>query len=126
MTMTLIERICAAEAGSRELDAEIMSAIGYVREERHIGAYYDNNEPALDWVYVDPATSDWVSTHPPSYTTSVDAALSLVPEGSSVDLTIDPGGLSEVAVTFPDDVACAAASTPALAICAAAIQARSA
>ena len=63
--MTLIERLEAAETGSRELDYEIHEAIGW----------QDNDE--CGWSRNGKRTGpEW-----PPYTTSIDAALTLVPEG---------------------------------------------
>lgn len=77
---TLIHALEQAEAGSRELDAEIMSLF-YVRDKRHIGAYQENDfvrdEPVDDDVWVDPQTDRWVSTSAYCFTTSIDAAVAL-------------------------------------------------
>lgn len=64
----LIARLEAAEAGSRELDREIM-ALTYSWEQRHIGATcWDDRESTccpgakhIDWVWVDTATDRWVT-----------------------------------------------------------------
>lgn len=77
----LIERVEKAEGPDRELDREIMLAAGYRYEERDIGCRYEDGTVALDWVYVDNKTDKWRSTHPLEFTASIDAAMTLVPEG---------------------------------------------
>ena len=66
----LIARLQAAGEGSRELDAEIALAIGW--REGHVGqerCWYDPN--------------DRMRALPERFTTSLDAALTLLPEGAS-------------------------------------------
>lgn len=85
----LIKRLEAAEAGSRELDARIKIAIsdpdvmtdggGYKPSERRPPKYEKASEVFNDqWL-------DWegaaMTVRAPHYTTSIDAALTLVPEG---------------------------------------------
>src|SRR3546814_11762890 len=69
------------------LDLEIMFALGYRYEQRHIGAFYDDNEPALDWVFVDPVTDKWVSTHPRDFTSSLDDVRALIDPADEWELT---------------------------------------
>ena len=97
---SLIEKLEGAEAGSRELDREIM-ALCYRWEQRHIGATCWDDGPEgqnfeddegtgyrstccpgakhLDWVWVDPATDQWKTNARDGleFTTSLDAALAL-------------------------------------------------
>src|SRR3546814_20657754 len=75
---SLIERIEKSEVADSALDREIMFALGYRYEQRHIGAFYDDNEPALDWVFVDPVTDKCVSTHPRDFTSSLDDVRALI------------------------------------------------
>lgn len=69
---TLIERLEAAKEGSRELDREIAFAVG--------------------WTTSDTGTYRWICPHgrreidAPGFTWSLNAALSLVPEGFCYDL----------------------------------------
>src|SRR3546814_12684228 len=44
---SLIERIEKSEGAASALDREIMFALGYRYEQRHIGAFYADNDPAL-------------------------------------------------------------------------------
>lgn len=67
---------------------------------------------------------------PPAYTASIDAAMTLVPEGWLINLSVDTNGADVILiddrinpVRLPDAVAQAA--TPALALTAAALRARS-
>src|SRR3546814_3756137 len=64
-----------------------MFALGYRYEQRHIGAFYDDNEPALDWVFVDPVTDKWVSTHPRDFTSSLDDVRALIDPADEWELT---------------------------------------
>lgn len=121
----LIERIEAASGPDREIDREIMLSSGYRYEQRDIGCRYEDGSVALDWVYVDIKTDQWRSTHPLSFTSSIDAALTLVPEGWTWMLdTME--GRNEACVhgngPVPDS-AYVTAATPALALCAAALKA---
>lgn len=82
----LIARLEAAEAGSRELDREIM-ALHYTWERRHIGTTCWDDDGGtccpcaqhLDGVWVDPADDRWKTTAKDGFefTTSLDAALAL-------------------------------------------------
>lgn len=129
---SLIERIEKSEGADSALDREIMFALGYRYEQRHIGAFYDDNEPALDWVFVDPVTNKWVSTHPRDFTSSLDAVLTLVESDAFWRVGNDGAGadpslfkaemLRPMLHRLPYT---AVADTPALALCAAALKARS-
>lgn len=125
--MTLSDRLEQAEAGSRELDAEIALASGmYVREKR--------GRDRQEWFY--PTSGGYrKSTSPyaafdglPRYTTSIDAALSLVPEGWA-GLVPLRGGPNEGVWLWPEGKTInrgirLSAATPALTICAAALRAK--
>lgn len=114
----LIERLKAAETGDWGLDAEIAAAIGCTK------APQSNPYNSLRLMHPNGRTIDL-----PAYTTSIDAALTLVPKGWywGVDCRgiahLDPAG------TFPvvmDGLPCFTelqAATPALAICIAALHA---
>ena len=103
MTDKLSDRIEAASAGSRELDAEIAGT------DATTVMWHDEEET-------------------PRYTTSLDAAMTLVPEGAlmAVRTYAEPG-------VYPAHVRASAwvqgsprcfAATPALALCAAALRAQ--
>ena len=67
--LRLIERLGQATEGSRELDAEIWLHSG----DRYAGIYKDSR--------IINADRDYRLSRAPTYTTSIDAALTLVPEG---------------------------------------------
>lgn len=82
----LIARAETATGPDAELDANIMAAL-FLREDWHIGTMEEDEDgrwqPVKQPVWVDPETGRWVGTHALPYTASLDAALSLVPEGWS-------------------------------------------
>lgn len=82
MSKALIEKLENATEGSRDLDAEIMSLF-HTREARRLGPseHEQPGTPAKTWVWVSCETGQWISTHALEYTTSLDAAMTLVPEG---------------------------------------------
>lgn len=89
--MTLLERLELATEGSRELDAEIARILGCVVIRDDHGYYIDK---AL------------VPENMPHYTTSIDAALTLVPPGYRwVVQTLGNGNGTYVAATSPPGVA---------------------
>lgn len=104
--MTLIERLEAATAGSRELDAEIAHAIGAFKPK--------------------PVTARDENFWTQHYTTSLDAALTLVPDGYDyIIYRIDGEYYAEVGPTGSFGFTkCVGAPTIALAICIAALKAR--
>ncbi len=123
----LIERIEAASGPDIELDREIMLYSGYRYEQRDIGCRYEDGSVALDWVYVDIKTDKWRSTHPLSFTASIDAALTLVPDGYSFNLGNDVKPWAHIWFDLPaydGKPYEGRAATPALALCAAALKAR--
>lgn len=127
----LAARIERAEGPDRALDQEIFSAIGapvpFQFANKLIALEYNDVEQA----YFARVTDDMrVRYAPPHYTASIDAAMQLVPEGRewSVDAYNSNG-------VYPEHVRASAwvqgservfASTPAIALSAAAIRARSA
>ena len=141
--MKLSERIEAAEAGSRELDREIAKSQGWHRVEPRFtknkhGAWiapedftgvYSDGSPILDSLHGTTMHRDV-----PIFTTSLDAAMSLVPEGWQVTIDCMP----EMREPPSCEVECwsigkdhrdtmrriGRAATPALALCAAALKAR--
>lgn len=136
----LIERLEKASEGSRRLDALIWQAL---HPEQPFMTYAGDVRPPAKPATYEPVGSidfsDWPADSmevvagalgAPRLTTSLDAALTLVPEGwtwdvdatapeCGVDWTLHPQGLEEFAVT-------GTAPTPALALCIAALKARSA
>jgi len=112
----LIERLEAAESGSRELDAEIAKEVGYTfMETWTLSEEY--------WIGPAPAPDKPVVL--PRFTTSLDAALTLVPEGFWTRLIIATPPVAEVNPNNIESVdGKVIATTPALALCIAALKAR--
>jgi hypothetical protein len=121
----LIEKLEAAKVGSRELDADIFRIIGLTEaQERH----------CREWCRMDGRTDltrdRYIAAWAASFTTSLDAALTLVPEARQWTLESTP---RETAATVyldwerdPYDKYSAFNATPALALSIAALKARSA
>ena len=100
---TLIRELEEATEGSRKLDEKIHKAIG---------------DPGAD----DPRLFAFEhGDYPPHYTTSIDAALTLVPEGCRWDIQQD----KTAAFASIDGETTGRCATPALALCIAALQDRS-
>jgi hypothetical protein len=74
-TEELIARLAAATGPDRELDREIAPFLGWVREKR--------GRDRREWWYRPSGgrAYTWYEDHCPQYTASIDAALTLVPEG---------------------------------------------
>jgi hypothetical protein len=124
-----------AIGADRELDALIMATL-FRREKRLIGTREEMDDGS--WrhiktgVWVDQATDEWVSTAAREFTSSIDAAMTLVPQGFAVELSEawGPGRKDwratmkrrsiDGAGTWPK----ANSDKPALALCAAALRAR--
>ena len=119
----LIQRLEQATEGSRELDAEIWfldaaKADGPVKE----GAEDYGGIERTNWMKGSIGIWD---DQLPHYTTSVDAALTLVPDGFWVEGTLSSPSYIEVhSPTTCRPVGIGLAATPALAICIAARKAR--
>ena len=77
--MTLIEKLEKATGPSQELDAEIAIAVG-VAPPSGEGGWWRCKKPNWQWKHAahEPTTPPW---EPARYTSSIDAALTLVPEG---------------------------------------------
>jgi len=105
----LIARLEAAAEGSRELDVEI---------QRHRTGHPDDHWYELN--------GKWARNEcPPRYTTSLDAALTLVPEGWFVrKLAEYEDGWTCTLIKGARNENGASAATPALALCIAALRAR--
>lgn len=129
----LLDRLEHAEEGSRELDRDVAEAAGW---ERKVTA----DQMADDyWRLGDMSWTRETAGYPPDYTTSLDAALTLVPEGwkpsmiawQSEELRWDPPFRVSASVVTAKQIsnshpgyAKGEAATPALALCAAALRAR--
>ena len=109
----LIERVEAATGPDREVDAEIACAMCRFRLPTHT-ARPDPIAPGR----VRDCVGGWVA---PTYTASLDAALTLVPSG--FDWLLDSGRIAIVG-RRPAGPFTARAATPALALTAAALRAR--
>jgi len=101
----LTKKLEAATEGSRELDADIYMATHGVSE--------GSTKPAT----------------PPHFTTSIDAALTLVPEGWIVHMELHPSPADEANISLHDGgdkttLGQADFDQPALALCIAALKAR--
>lgn len=125
--ISLIEQLEQADGPGRELDARIAHAIGRCNTQhyRALISYWK----ADCWDEEKP-----VPAPPPPYTGSVDAALSLVPEGHRYRVQFwhhhtGPFGASVRADVFPhgggSNWVAENCATPALAICIAALKAQS-
>ena len=124
---SLIERIEAATGGDRELDAEIWLACtpgatrdkwSYVHRATGRECTVDETRNATDRLII-----------VPSYTTSIDAALTLLPEGNDWSLFFDNGAaLAGCQPASEDgcDITDTPGATPALALLAAILSARQA
>ena len=118
MMIELIERIEALEGPDREVDRLVGRAAGW----RHVpsGKY--------DWMK---PSGMYCTIGLPPFTASLDAAMTLVPEGWSGLLGfrgthdyIEERGHAHIQTIVGEKEAYAEASTPALALCAAALRAR--
>jgi len=128
----LIARVERADAPDRELDRDIAEEIGWVM------AFDERPNDGGSLVLPREATLRFLASQErkgriiaPAYTASLDAALSLVPEGWGREFWHEPGDKA-IAHTWPPtrraprDTCSGFAATPALALCAAALKAREA
>ena len=127
----LITRLEEATEGSRELDAEIHCAITPGRIVHPKGERgYTQDDLLHEARNTRLAQAQFISRSrgpSPHYTTSIDAALTLVPEGCAWGCTFACGTSKPVASCGPWDtypVSIRNAATPALALCIAALKAR--
>lgn len=107
----LIERLQTATGPDRELDAEIGTLVGFVPKEKK---HYRRGRYPLQLLRVEKL---W-----PAYTASIDAAITLVPEHCSFAVRFNVR--SEAMVYGQGAGENADAPTPALALCIAALKAR--
>lgn len=120
--LELAKRCEAATEGDRELDVAIwLHCCGPAdREAYEAGLEISEQEAAFRADYMMDGAR---------YTASIDAALTLVPEGASYDLRTAqtaPGALAMIHPTRMRPTVTVRGNTPALAICAAALRARDA
>jgi hypothetical protein len=124
MQTDLIARLEAATGPDRELDAAIAEYAGVIPEGYEIAVEHGKPQRYW-WHHEDERQPYWV---PSAYTASIDAALTLVPEGWAISLTVgDQGAFAELHPRVWSGLRdiLAGAPTPALAICLAALKARS-
>lgn len=110
---SIIEKLERAKAGDESLSREIADIVGTAVKRRTFNGGMDADE----W--------DWF----PPYTSSIDAALSLVMDGWSWSVAVSENKLHPVVMlgrSYPTNAQVAQeAATPALAICIAALKSRS-
>jgi hypothetical protein len=116
--LELASRVEAATGPDREIDREIM-ALDYDWKRRALS----KGSRFRDKCWVHRATNKWRTTAPDGFefTTSLDAAMTLVPEGAWWWVEAQPLGTAFLAGAGDERVSTAA--TPALALCAAALKA---
>ena len=118
----LIERLESAAIGGRDLDAEIALAIGYVTE-RDGNLFFGNKDHTTLVLECDYYDHGGAAPELPHYTTSLDAAMTLVPDGyGAVSASLNERGASSMRIGHP--YVFGNGATPALALCIAALKAR--
>jgi hypothetical protein len=129
--LELAERCEAAEGPDRELDAEICCVGPLADHDYVLGATPSAKRPGMVTRHFDGGT--WGTLVAPDYTASLDAAMTLFPEGYFPVLDADPRGIEVEVQCLTDETdnglgACVATGgkTIALALCAAALRARDA
>lgn len=119
----LIARLEKASGPDRELANEVLLACGW-----KINEYGDEGPTrSIEWVNPDPNGIDYLDGGQPDPTTSIDAAVTLVPDGYGWAVNSDRGRCCanyrhQVTGAKPDFPTSAA--TPAIALCIAALRAR--
>ena len=116
--LALASRVEAATAPDRGIEREIAIAVGWHFYDRKV----DHTRPAIEQWWRPGATTP--STDFPRFMASLDDAMSLVPSGYEWSVNWcgnSVANVSEIGVDYP--VHCGGASTPALALTAAAIRA---
>jgi hypothetical protein len=132
----LIERVENASGPDRLIDGDIALAVGWEGESRYTSQKWSNTFPGCreHWRYDREPFDNWKV---PRYTESIDAALTLLPDGYAIDrLSIWKGSPSRCIVLgthlkrgeywhiHSDGMWEAEAATPALALVAACLKAR--
>ena len=135
----LIKRLETAETGSRELDAEIAIHIGWKHSKVQKG-HGLSGAPIWSHEWQSPdghetdfeRVSEFVQGNPeivaadivPTFSTNIDAALTLAPEGWSWRVGNVPSGGGFADLGTQTSLQCIEGGTPALALCIAALKAR--
>jgi hypothetical protein len=121
--LKLAERCEAATGHDRELDVELAVVAGLIRDPEFERGYFYGAGNNCDYV-LERGDYDHGNNAPelPYYTASLDAAMTLVPDGAKVT-TQTFGGPGPMALVEPNE-RFASGSTLALALCAAALKAR--
>ncbi len=109
---TLIAELERAAEGSRELDGEIALSLGWVKH--HAGWAHWTTPEGLE------------NRHVPFFSDSLDAALTLVPEGAYWAVRVSISKFAGVVTPLGYVVKDCVANTPALALCIASLKARQA
>lgn len=124
---TLADKIERAEGPSRELDAAVFTAIGGALPSHAFGMDIAlEQDPENPSSFVVPIGEMRVRYECPAYTASIDAAMTLVPEGYAVGFKRAPCQRSHAMLATIGYEANASGDTPALALTAAALRAREA
>lgn len=121
--MSLIERLEAAEVGSRDLDAEVASALEDGEVVWIQNRYIEGSNPAIRRPSANHLVG-FVNAPCYAYTTSLDAALALAERlNLNGPLVIHRNGPAEWGVTYIDDDT-VYGPTPAIALCIAILKAK--
>lgn len=122
----LIEKLESAEHGSRELDAEVALATGYVSE-REGNCFYGNPDHSVLVLERDYYDNGGHAPELPRFTSSIDGALSLVPQTKYMRLERYSDGWYAFVSSRSDSVSGwrGEQKPAALALCIAALRARS-
>lgn len=122
----LISALEAASGPSRELDGWIFCAVHHPNERPQRNFFYMNRE---EWgAFISNQPRPGITFHDaPHYTESIDAALTLVPEGYRADMKAAPHRKGATALVWHDTEANGHADGPsyAIALCIATLKARS-
>ena len=114
----LVTHLEAAAKGNRELSDEVLLACRW-REEGTSARF-------LTHKWLAPDGTEYVAEERPSPTESLDAALTLVPEGHAYAILVYANGTAEAAIGDPPQFCSTILPTPALALCIAALKTRKA
>lgn len=121
--IAVLAKLEAAKEGSRELDFEVARCVDLWRRAK---VPVSGRHPAY-WGYWRKRGGKWWRTQLPAYTTSIDAALTLVPDGVAWEISVPrKGGGYRILAGVSPVPNCSFGETPSLAICIAALRARQA
>ena len=119
----LIKRLEEAREGSMGLSREVARAVGWVnRGNSRNGEWFHPDDTAEGKPVLDSLHGTDVHREPPDFTRSVDAALSLVPEGEGWNLIRFDGGDGRSQAHIGDEIG--DGNTPAAALCIACLRCR--